>query len=370
VSDLPLPPPPATGFRDARADAVEAAADRARLAPSVHNTQPWVLVVEPDCLELRADPARRLPVLDPIGRALVISVGAALMNARVALAARGFRVLVERLPDPADPDLLAVVRPLPGRPDAELAALDEAVPRRRSNRRPFTGATPDDPLLRRLTRFAAEEDTQLVPVLSEEHRHLVARLTQEADRLQNADPAYRAELRRWTTRAAEQGDGVPARSVRHVEGTGTGDVPLRDFDTQGAGELPDADPAGEEAFLLLATREDGYLAWLRCGEAFERVLLELTALGWAASPVTQALEVPVTRLQLRSALAWGGHPQLLLRIGQAAGTPSPPHRRRGDVVRTPGLRYQPPAPSPAPEEPVTPAERRPVSDGRGGTVWI
>jgi hypothetical protein len=370
VSDLPLPPAPTTGFPAARADAVETAADRARLAPSVHNTQPWVLVVEPDCLELRADPARRLPVLDPIGRALVISVGAALMNARVALAARGFRVVVDRLPDPADPDLLAVVRPVPGRPDAELAVLDDAVPRRRSNRRAFTGAAPDDPLLRRLTRFAAEEDTELIPVLSEDHLRLVARLTQEADRVQNADPAYRAELRRWTTRAAEQGDGVPPRAVRHVGGEATDDVPLRDFDTQGAGELADAGTAGDEAYLLLATREDGYLAWLRCGEAFERVLLELTAHGWAASPVTQAVEVPVTRLQLRSGLAWGGHPQLLLRVGRATGTPAPPHRRRGDVVRTPGQRFQPPAPAPAPAPPAVPAVRRPVSDGRGGTAWI
>jgi nitroreductase len=366
VSDLPLPPAPTTGFPAARADAVETAADRARLAPSVHNTQPWVLVVEPDCLELRADPTRRLPVLDPIGRALVISVGAALMNARVALAARGFRVVVDRLPDPADPDLLAVVRPVPGRPDAELAGLDDAVPRRRSNRRAFTGATPDDPVLRRLTRAAAQEDTELVPVVSEEHRRLVARLTQEADRVQNADPAYRAELRRWTTRDPGQGDGVPARTVRHVEGDRPEDVPLRDFDTQGAGGLPEAGADEEQALLLLATRDDGVLAWLRCGEALERVLLELTALGWAASPVTQAVEVPVTRMQLRSALTWDGHPQVLLRVGRAAGSPAAPRRDREDVVHTAGQRFPPPPPSPGPGAPPA---RRPVSDGRGGTTW-
>jgi nitroreductase len=77
---------------------IEAAADQALLAPSVHNTQPWILVVEPNHLVLRADRRRQLTVIDPLGRELVHSVGAALFNVRVALAARGWGVRVDRLP--------------------------------------------------------------------------------------------------------------------------------------------------------------------------------------------------------------------------------------------------------------------------------
>ena len=85
---------------------------------------------------------------------------------------------------------------------------------------------------------------------------------------------------------------------------------------------------------MLATRSDDPLAWLQCGEAMQRVLLQLTAVGWSASPCTQLIEVPLTRTQLRSAFAWDAHPQLVLRIGHADPTPATPRRRSSEVLRS------------------------------------
>ena len=123
--------------------------------------------------------------------------------------------------------------------------------------------------------------------------------------------------------------------------------------------------------VLASTAADDPESWLRAGEATERLLLELTRKDWVASPVTQAVEVPLTRTRLRSALTWDAHPQILLRIGRAEPTPSSPRRRRSEVVAN--SRRQPPPPPPAPHEtphPVdAPAGHRPVSDGRGGTTW-
>ncbi|HYX96067.1 MAG TPA: hypothetical protein VE823_13455, partial [Geodermatophilus sp.] len=111
VADAPPPRPPRA---EARAVALEAAVDRAVLAPSVHNTQPWSFVLSPDRVEVRADRRRQLTVLDPLGRELVHSVGAALFTLRVALSARGWALAVDRLPRPDDPDLLAVVHAVAG----------------------------------------------------------------------------------------------------------------------------------------------------------------------------------------------------------------------------------------------------------------
>jgi hypothetical protein len=128
--------------------------------------------------------------------------------------------------------------------------------------------------------------------------------------------------------------------------------------------------------ILLASRTDDQRAWLDAGEALQHVLLELTRRDWVASPLTQAIEVPLTRTQLRSALTWDAHPQMLLRIGHAGPTVRTPRRRRGEVVAggedgtsTVALHERPPATVWPP--PVEPAHRRrPVSDGRGGTTWI
>ena len=57
------------------------------LAPSTHNTQPWrFAVLESEGIALYADYSRRMPVIDPGNRELVISLGAALFNLRVAAA--------------------------------------------------------------------------------------------------------------------------------------------------------------------------------------------------------------------------------------------------------------------------------------------
>ncbi|MGZ4622348.1 MAG: Acg family FMN-binding oxidoreductase [Blastococcus sp.] len=376
--DRPSAPPPPRPRRtdpsvlpaDPCIRALERAADLAVLAPSVHNTQPWRLVMRTDRMELWADRTRQLPVLDPAGRALVQSVGAALLDARVALAAEDWAAEVERLPRPETPDLLAVLRPVAGHPDPVLAALEPAVARRHTNRRRFSADLVPDDVLQRLTDAAAAEQTALVAVLSVAHRRLVAGLTRDADAEQNASAAYRAELLRWTTRAPTSGDGVPPSAVPHVGAEPPGDLPLRDFDTQGAGTLPsDTGSPSDHTLVLLATADDDRAAWLRSGEALQRVLLEATALGWVASPLTQAIEVPHTRARLRATVTGHAYPQMLLRIGHADPTADVPHRPRDAAVANSWRRPEVPPvhgqPEPAHREP-----RHPVSDGRGGTTWV
>jgi hypothetical protein len=353
--------------------ALEYAVDRALRAPSVHNTQPWTFILDGDVLHVRADRSRQLNAVDPRGRELVQSVGAAMLNLRVGLAARNWAADITRLPDRDDPDLIAVVRPVRGIAEPDLADLDPAIARRHTNRRRYLPATVPEEVLRRLAEVSAEEQTELVPVLTEARRQLVARLTRQADRWQNADPAYRAELRRWTTRPPETRDGVPASVVPHADGV-RDEVPIRDFDTAGAGELPsDTGSTADQTLVLLTTLADDPLAWLRSGEALERVLLEVAQLGYVAGPITQAVEVPLTRSQLRAALSWGTHPQMLLRIGTAAPTPLTPRRRRSEMVHGGAPPGEPPPvhlQSTPTVEPGDELSRRPVSDGRGGTTWV
>jgi len=319
--------------QDSAADALNAAVDRAMLAPSLHNSQPWRFTVHADRLDVRADRTRHLTSIDPSGRELVQSVGAALFNARVTLAARGWAVDVQRCPSPDEPDLLAVLQLVDGPADPGLAVLDPLIPKRRTNRRTFDATVPTDAELQSFTAAAVAEDAVLVPVLTGEQHRLVARLTQEADAQQRADPAYLAELAQWTNRAPATGDGIVAAAVPHVDGTATDDVPMRDFDTRGEGELPPSSGLGaERTMMVLGTLTDDEAARLRSGEAMQRVLLEITRAGWAVSPVTQAVEVPVTRLQLRTGLTWDTWPQMVLRIGHAGPTGATPRRQRADVV--------------------------------------
>src|SRR6516225_4285696 len=76
-------------------------------APSVHNTQPWRFTAGGQQISLHADAGRQLRVADPDGREMMISCGAALFTARLAVRSLGFVPEADVLPDPGRPLLVA-----------------------------------------------------------------------------------------------------------------------------------------------------------------------------------------------------------------------------------------------------------------------
>jgi nitroreductase len=311
------------------------AAEQAHLAPSVHNTQPWRLVIRPDVLELYADRSRQLAALDPTGRQLVMSCGCALLNARVVLAEAAQRVRIDRLPERARPDLLARVVLLDGEaPWTPLVRLEPELARRRTNRREFLREEVPPGVIYEMANAADEEDTDLFVIASDGQRRITAELCQQAEREQLKNPDYRAELRRWTTDLLNRDDGVPAMAVPRVDDGPGGEIPIRDFDTRGNAWLPQVrESSRDQCLLLLAVREDSPRGWLRAGEALQRVWLEATRFDHVASLLTQVIEVTATRDALRDRLGLLGYPAVLLRVGRAPLTPAT-RRRPVDAVIT------------------------------------
>ncbi|MEP6600119.1 MAG: nitroreductase [Actinomycetota bacterium] len=315
--------------------ALRRAAVRATRAPSVHNTQPWRFVLTPDSLEIHADWRRQLRVLDPRGRQLLLSCGCALFNARVALAASGYDAEVDRFPDPVRPDLLAriVVDDSHGPDEAALATLDPSIDERHTNRRQFSEDVVPEHVMAALFAAANMEGADVFPVVLPAHRLAAARLSQQADQIESLDPAYRAELRAWTTDDLRRADGVPASAVPHVDAGAQDDLPIRDFDTHGIGWLPTRTRSSvNQCLLLLGTTENNSMAWLRAGEALERMLLEVTRRGYAASPLTQVIEVALTNELLRYELRLRMNPHVLLRVGRAPAMLATRRRRLVDVI--------------------------------------
>jgi nitroreductase len=321
--------------------ATEAAAGRAALrraavaavrAPSVHNTQPWRMVLDGDVLELRADGRRRLTVLDPDGRQMMMSLGCALLNARVALAAEGAGAQVDRMPDAADPELVARITVSDAPVDATLGALAAVIEERRANRRRFEDDAVPEEVIGQLESAASAEGVQVLVLRSEEDRTAAAVLSQRADAMQTSDPAYQEELRAWISTDAQRADGVPVTAAPHA-GEAHDDIPIRVFDTEGQGGLPtETHSSIRQCLFVLAGRGDAPGDWLRGGEALERLWLEAAALGYAASPLTQSVEVRQTRLQMRSALRTEGWPLVMVRVGKAPATPATPRRPLEDLL--------------------------------------
>ena len=315
--------------------ALRRAAARAILAPSVHNTQPWIFHLYGGVLEIYADPSRQLLTLDPTRRQLTISCGCALFNARVAVTADNIGIRVDRMPDPFDSNLLARISAAdePFEVVDPIAAYDTVLESRQTNRRRFADDDVPGEAVAALQEAARAEDAHLFEVRNYDHRFIVARLSRRADELQMLNPAYRAEIRAWTTDDPRRRDGVPAMAVPHVDANTRDEVPIRDFDSRGAGWLPsDTRSTSRQCLVILGTDSDNPRSWIRAGEALERVLLEVTRRGFVASPLTQVVEIPETRSALRRELGLVMNPHVLLRVGRAPLTPAAPRRRLPEVL--------------------------------------
>lgn len=314
---------------------LEKAARAAQHAPSVFNTQPWSWRITGDTLELYADSTRRLDTVDRDGRLLLLSCGAALHHARVALAAAGHPAVVERFPDPARPRLLArlVVAPGPDTgasdpdPDPEAVRLAGAIPRRHTDRRAFGDTPVGEAELTALRRLVESEGAYL-HVVPADQLPALAVTAELAARAEQSDPAYRAELTHWTSRPAFTGDGVPPATAVRDE---LRRVPVRDFAPAGDAGLA-AGPAHDRgaAYVVLFGTGDEPADLLRGGEALSALLLRATADGLATAPISDAIEVEWPRHLLRGMLAGVGDPYLVVRLGYPAADVPPPRAPRRD----------------------------------------
>ncbi|MCO8274668.1 nitroreductase [Actinoplanes sp. TRM 88003] len=309
---------------------LEQAATAALHAPSVFNTQPWRWVIDGDTMELHADDSRRLETTDRDGRLLALSCGAALHHALVTLAALGWSASVTRLPSPSVLARIRLGAPVPPR----FEDLADAISRRRTDRRPFGARTVSDEELTKL-RLLVEKSGAYLHTVPRDQITALAISAELAGHAELNDPEYREELKKWTHRPADSGDGISAATA--VE-PGLRRVPVRDYvpDEQAGLTVGSAHDEGA-SFVILFGRGDAPVQLLQAGEALSALLLQATADGLATAPLSDAIEVEWPRVLVRGLLADLGEPYLAVRLGYTADqTPLPPRPRRtaADVIVT------------------------------------
>jgi len=303
-------------------------------APSMHNTQPWRFRLAPDAIELHLDPHRVPAVADPDWSAARLACGAALFNLRVALAVEGFAHTVTLLPDARIATVIARVT-IDGSRTAtpEERSLYEAIPRRHSNRYPFLD-TPVPVEHRAKLRAAAQRESGWLDfLLGPAAIDSVAELAHLADRWLNRDAAYRAEIERWTRYEGEQcSDGVPEAAGGPAPQPHEL-LPRRPF----AQRQPSTrDYETEPVIGVLGSLGGSPRDQIVAGQALQRVLLTLTQNGLVASMISQPIEVPEIREQLRIGLGRYGPPQIMLRIGYGTPGATAPRRPVDDVIEIVG----------------------------------
>lgn len=282
-------------------------------APSLHNSQPWLWVADAGRLDLFLDPNRAVHG-DRSAREALISCGAVLDHLRVAMAAAGWSVEIDRFPDPKTPEQLASIGFTPNEAvtDAQRYRAS-AILARRTDRLPFLAPSHWGPF-EAVLRGSVGEPVRL-HVLADEVRPQLAEASQLTESLRLYDSAYHAELGWWTAPFGVS-DGIPESALVSAAESDRVDVG-RVFPVTHNRERRTEVGEDRAKILMLSTASDDPADALACGEALSAVLLEATMAGLATCPVTHLTEVPTGRAVLAALAACDGLPQLVLRVGSA-----------------------------------------------------
>ena len=279
------------------------------LAPSTHNTQPWLFGLSDAEVTIHADERRWLRLADPDRRELHISLGCALENLLVAAERFGFWHGVRSFPDPHRPELAAAVALERG--SARCGgddALFQAIPVRQTSHATFDGREPSRAHLERLQACAREPGLSLDLLDGDAAAPVVEELALRADAMQLADPDRRRELAR-------------VLGTEHfgeswlLSQAGTLTARYLDLFSDGARDhvrrLSRAPVVG-----VIAARHAGPGCHLEVGRLFERVALTATVLGLRLQPVSQPLLFPQLARELGGLLPAGsGTPVHVFRLG-------------------------------------------------------
>lgn len=303
-------------------DVIQQAVQLACRAPSLHNSQPWRWVAKDGVVDLFSDPTRIGRSTDRMGQEVLISCGAVLDHLRVAMVAAGWQSNIDRFPNPSNLGHLASIdfSPLDFVTDAQRARA-EAIRLRRTDRLPF--ATPPqwdsfEPVLRN----TIDTHVAVFDVIPDGSRPQLAVASQLSEDWRRYDSSYHAELQWWTTQS-DPSQGVPPSALVSEAEAEQLDV-SRHFPTSGQGQRRAEIGQDHSKIVVLSTYDDSRRYVLGAGEVLSTVLLECTMAGLATCTLTHMIEVHAAREMVRMLTGKSGMPQLLIRVGTAPQTETPP----------------------------------------------
>ena len=293
----------------------------ATLAANGHNTQPWKFAIRENTIEIHPDHTRSLPVVDPLDRALWISLGCALENLLIAACSMGYAAEVNY---PAETDIITV------RLAAETPQdnpLFQAIPLRQNTRSEYDGRLIKNADFETLQALPVEEGVTLRFLTNTADMEIAQDYVYQGNLAQYGDPAFVDELIFWLRFNKKEalttldglfsgcsGNPQVPRWLGQMFVSGTKPQLQADTDSQKLRSSPSA--------VVIASSTDDKTTWVRTGQVYERLALQMTLLDVKSAFLNQPIEVPTLRGEFKNALGLDSHlPQLLVRFGYAPPMP-------------------------------------------------
>ncbi|MGJ4950311.1 Acg family FMN-binding oxidoreductase [Bradyrhizobium sp. HKCCYLS20291] len=302
----------------------------ATLAANSHNTQPWRFRVTKNAIEMRPDPSRRTPAVDPDDHHLFVSLGCAAANLAIAAGASG-------RPGEATIDN-EMVRYAFMTTSPHDEPLLYAIGRRQSTRSEYDGRAVPTADLATLQAAAAVPGVDLVIVTDPARVAAIRDLVIVGNDAQMRDAAFMRELKSWIRfnprSAMASGDGLfAAASGNPSLPTALGGVAFdRLFEASTENDRYARQIASSAGLAVFVAEQADPAHWIKAGQACQRFALEATRLGLKLAFVNQPVEVAALRPELARLIETTRRPDLVLRFGYGPTLPFSPRRRVSEVL--------------------------------------
>lgn len=290
------------------------------MAPSGHNTQPWLFKLQPDnSIIIMPDMSRRLPKLDPTDRELYISIGCATENMCIAATQYGLK---------AETKINGQSVEVTFKPQAITPSpLVQAIPERKCNRNIFDKTDIAADTLAELSQYgaklfksgSAEFDAIRIGIML-------------ANKELMGDKSKKNELIEWMRYNRKETE-IMSDGLGH-DVLGIPDMPkwisrmtvslALKARIQNAGDIS---KLMSSPYIAAFEADNDIAEWIECGRRLERFLLSATLHNVACAFICQPCEADSTAIELTTQLHLQHRLQILLRIGHAA-PPAARSRRR------------------------------------------
>ena len=308
----------------------------ASLAPSGHNTQPWIVkYIEPYHWIIGNDKKKWLPAVDPSQRETILSIGAFIQNLEYAANSAGYLCKFNLLASTnQDEDIMEVHL-------QKTSGLIKYNTGKIIKRRTVRSGYLSDPLKKEDASYIldGEKDfSHFVPVGTKEYFWLNEN-TIEANRIQAYREAAQKELSEWIrfsgkeaekycdglTTAGMELEGIPGWILRNFYEQKN--VMSNSFREQGIVKVR-KQVSQSAGWLLIASNGNSVGELLETGKRFQRVFLKVRDRKIAIHPMTQILEEPETKQMVNASAGINNSIQFILRLGYLKNYPEPVTLRR------------------------------------------
>jgi hypothetical protein len=298
--------------------------EKARLAPSVHNSQPWQVTSEANCINIAIDPRYQLTDGDPTGRETIISLG--IFTEAICMVAADYGLKVRSARVSSRSAVIVFREQLKKEPEKTLSKYLNT---RFSDRSVYSPALIDDSIIQKLEHLPRAAGITIRVTTQKPIIEKTADLTGKAIRVALSNPAFVKELSGYLVEPwSRKRRGISVKSLQLPWLVSIAQPIAVRYGLGADQEAKHEKIRFASASALVFITADGDLEeyWFETGRAYMRVSLMLEKLGLSQTTSAAIVEASNYHEDIEEMLHTNQRILSIIRVGHGTGERAPSPR--------------------------------------------